>query len=97
MAGPDGAVLVKNFKIDMTKKDIRTLREGQWLNDEVINYYGELIMQRAKENNTGYPNIHCFSTFFYPTLTKQGYQSVRRWTKRAKVPCILVGPSFVVY
>jgi sentrin-specific protease 1 len=27
--------------------DLQRLRPGQWLNDEVINYYGSLIMQRS--------------------------------------------------
>ncbi|WFD04219.1 Ulp1 peptidase [Malassezia obtusa] len=29
--------------------DLAKLRPGQWLNDEVINFYGNLIMQRANE------------------------------------------------
>ncbi|SNX81671.1 related to Sentrin-specific protease 1 [Melanopsichium pennsylvanicum] len=30
-------------------KDVQKLRPGQWLNDEVINFYGNLILQRAND------------------------------------------------
>ncbi|ORZ11035.1 hypothetical protein BCR41DRAFT_357393 [Lobosporangium transversale] len=61
--------------------DIQTLRPGQWLNDEVINFYGNLIMARSKES-TELPKVHVFSTFFYKTLSENGYEKVRRWTKK---------------
>ncbi len=31
----------------MSHGDLQRLRPGQWLNDEVINYFGSLIMQRS--------------------------------------------------
>ncbi|KAI9002361.1 hypothetical protein BC832DRAFT_571405 [Gaertneriomyces semiglobifer] len=75
------AILSKGFKLEIKTGDIRTLRDGAWLNDEVINFYGELIMDRAIRNSEKHPPVHCFNTHFYPTV-KNGYQSVRRWTRR---------------
>ena len=50
---------------------------GEFLNDEIINFYFELLSQR---------NSSClfFSSHFYSHLTKNGifnYKNVERWTK----------------
>lgn len=64
------------------------LRPGQWLNDEVINFYGEMLMARAEESKEnskqGILNAHYFSTFFWSTLTQKGYEKGRlaKWTKK---------------
>ncbi|KAI1309979.1 SUMO1 sentrin specific peptidase 1 [Mortierella claussenii] len=76
--------VVEGFNVSLLKKDIHTLRPGQWLNDEVINFYGSLIMTRSKESTT-LPKVHVFSTFFYKTLSESGYDKVRRWTKKVKL------------
>ncbi|KAJ3032135.1 UNVERIFIED_CONTAM: SUMO1 sentrin specific peptidase 1 [Siphonaria sp. JEL0065] len=79
--GPN--IVVQGFKVDLTRDDIRTLRPGTWLNDEVINFYGQLLMERAERNPGGqYPKIHFFNTFFYTTLSTHGYARIRRWTKK---------------
>ncbi|KAF9210118.1 SUMO1 sentrin specific peptidase 1 [Haplosporangium sp. Z 27] len=76
--------VVEGFNVSILKKDIHTLRPGEWLNDEVINFYGNLILARSKESTT-LPKIHVFSTFFYKTLSENGYEKVRRWTKKVKI------------
>ncbi|KAF9392645.1 SUMO1 sentrin specific peptidase 1 [Podila verticillata] len=76
--------VVEGFNVSIMKKDIHTLRPGEWLNDEVINFYGQLIMARNKES-TELPKVHVFSTFFYKTLSESGYDKVRRWTKKVNV------------
>ncbi|RKP05940.1 hypothetical protein THASP1DRAFT_35243 [Thamnocephalis sphaerospora] len=73
--------VVNKFNITVGDHDIRTLRDRQWLNDEVVNFYVNLLMDRANKEQ-GRPSIHCFNTFFYPTLRDSGYQKVRRWTKK---------------
>ncbi|KAF9425292.1 SUMO1 sentrin specific peptidase 1 [Podila epigama] len=73
--------VVEGFNVSIMKKDIHTLRPGEWLNDEVINFYGQLIMARSKET-PNLPKVHVFSTFFYKTLSESGYDKVRRWTKK---------------
>ncbi|KAI9349582.1 hypothetical protein BDR26DRAFT_852393 [Obelidium mucronatum] len=79
--GPDP--VVKGFNVDMTRADIRTLLPGTWLNDEIINFYGQMLMERSQRNPRGeYPKIHFFNTFFYSTLQKSGYNSIKRWSKK---------------
>ncbi|KAK3834286.1 MAG: hypothetical protein JOS17DRAFT_38842, partial [Linnemannia elongata] len=76
--------IVQGFNVDVKRKDIQTLCPGEWLNDEVINFYGNLIMTRSK-NSSSLPKVHYFKTFFYKTLSEVGYEKVRRWTKKDNI------------
>lgn len=84
----DNAVLITKFDIDFTAKDLRTLQPRTWLNDEVINFYMQLIMERALARPGQLPTVHIFSTFFYPKLRSRGYDAVRSSTRRASPPVI---------
>uniref|UniRef100_A0A8C3TCD5 SUMO specific peptidase 2 n=1 Tax=Chelydra serpentina TaxID=8475 RepID=A0A8C3TCD5_CHESE len=77
--GQEDEILSSAFKLKVTRGDIQTLRNHHWLNDEVINFYMNLLMERNKQQ--GFPVLHAFSTFFYPKLISGGYQAVKRWTK----------------
>ncbi|EAY90420.1 putative ubiquitin-like-specific protease 1B isoform X1 [Oryza sativa Japonica Group] len=70
--------------IDITKEKIWCLRTCNWLNDEVINLYLELLKERAQREPKRFLKCHFFNTFFYKKLacgkTGYDYQSVRRWT-----------------
>lgn len=79
-------------------KDISTLYPGKWLNDVIINDYGDLIVERsqkantftdarAREGNLNVLNVHFFNTFFWSTLTTLGYEGGRldKWTTNFKV------------
>ncbi|KAJ2000662.1 SUMO1 sentrin specific peptidase 1, partial [Coemansia thaxteri] len=70
--------------VPVTARDVDTLGDGKWLNDEVINFYMQLIMERS-EQTPGMPTVHAFNTFFYSTLRDQGYVRVKRWTRRVKL------------
>ncbi|KAL0078941.1 hypothetical protein J3Q64DRAFT_1809071 [Phycomyces blakesleeanus] len=65
--------------------DIYKLEPQVWLNDEIINFYMEMLSDRSKANPKEYLDIHCFNTFFFSTLSESGYQKVRRWTKRIDI------------
>lgn len=78
--GSSDQVLVEGFKLQICRRDIFTLSGLNWLNDEVINFYMNLLMERGGQNNM--PKVYCFNTFFYPKLMSGGHQSVRRWTKQ---------------
>ncbi|XP_063877113.1 uncharacterized protein LOC135109616 isoform X4 [Scylla paramamosain] len=78
---PQSEVLIEKFHIQITRRDIKTLDGLNWLNDEVINFYMNLLMERSQKNDR-YPRVYAFNTFFYPKLSKSGYHSVRRWTKK---------------
>ena len=77
-------MVVEKFNVSLLKKDIQTLRPGEWLNDEIINFYGQLIMERSNDPGSTFPKVHVFSTFFYKTLSENGYEKVKRWTKKVR-------------
>ncbi|KAJ2785734.1 hypothetical protein GGI15_001826 [Coemansia interrupta] len=68
----------------VASRDMNTLLPGTWLNDEVINFYMQLIISRS-DKVSGLPSVHAFNTFFYSTLRDSGYARVRRWTRRVKL------------
>ncbi|KAM4723241.1 sentrin-specific protease 2 [Anableps anableps] len=81
-------VLSAAFKLRITQRDLSTLLEGGWLNDEVMNFYLSLIMER-RSGESERLKVYCFSTFFYPKLRgggggggqAGGHVAVKRWTK----------------
>uniref|UniRef100_A0A1W7RD34 Ubiquitin-like protease family profile domain-containing protein n=1 Tax=Agkistrodon contortrix contortrix TaxID=8713 RepID=A0A1W7RD34_AGKCO len=77
--GQDDEILTSAFKLNITRRDIQTLRNQQWLNDVVINFYMNLLVERNKM--PGFPVLYAFSTFFYSKLSSMGYNAVKRWTK----------------
>jgi len=81
---PKDEVLTEKFSIQIKRKDISTLSGLQWLNDEVINFYTNLLMERSKAVER-LPPVYAFSTFFYPTLLKRGFAGVKRWTRKVDV------------
>jgi Ulp1 family protease len=81
---PGQSGLVSQFKkVTVDFKDIYKLYPETWLNDEVVNFYFELLSDRA-EREESLPSIHCFSSFFCSTLRDQGFAKIKRWTKRVK-------------
>lgn len=81
---PPQEILSEDFNISITREHMATLLGLNWLNDEIVNFYMELIVQRSKEKET-LPSVHAMNTFFYPKLSRQGYNSVRRWTKKVDI------------
>ncbi|NWX93428.1 SENP1 protease, partial [Nothoprocta pentlandii] len=81
--GNQDEVLSEAFRLTITRKDIQTLNNLNWLNDEVINFYMNLLMERSKEK--GLPTVHAFNTFFFTKLKTAGYQAVKRWTKKVDI------------
>ncbi|XP_034530765.1 sentrin-specific protease 2 isoform X2 [Notolabrus celidotus] len=82
-------VLSAAFKLRITQRDLSTLQEGGWLNDEVINFYLSLVMERCAGEAAGL-KVYTFSTFFFPKLRggggggggqTGGHTAVKRWTK----------------
>ncbi|KGL76167.1 Sentrin-specific protease 1, partial [Tinamus guttatus] len=81
--GNQDEVLSEAFRLTITRKDIQTLNNLNWLNDEIINFYMNLLMERSKEK--GLPTVHAFNTFFFTKLKTAGYQAVKRWTKKVDI------------
>jgi sentrin-specific protease 1 len=98
-------VVSKHAREQVTDQDLSRLRPHQWLNDEIINFYGSMILARAeasKENpsTNGVPpgkgkplNAHYFSTFFWSKLKGEGYEKARlaKWTKKVSYYLIRYG------
>uniref|UniRef100_A0A3B4ABP4 Ubiquitin-like protease family profile domain-containing protein n=1 Tax=Periophthalmus magnuspinnatus TaxID=409849 RepID=A0A3B4ABP4_9GOBI len=76
-------VLSEGFGLSLTRKDLQTLSNLNWLNDEVINFYMNLLVERSKDPTL--PSVNTFNTFFFPKLRSSGYSAVRRWTKRMDI------------
>lgn len=64
--------LIDAYKIPITGKDVNTLRGLNWLNDEVINFYLQMIVERSNHNESGWPKVYATNTFFYPKLMQSG-------------------------
>lgn len=80
---PLDEVLVENFGLRLTRKDIHTLAGLNWLNDEVINFYMNLLIARGTTGK--YPKVHAMNTFFYPKLISSGHASLKRWTRKVDI------------
>jgi len=82
--GHPSEVVVSKFGQNITRNDLCTLLNLNWLNDEVINFYMNLIIERSKENEN-LPKAYCMNTFFIPTLMSRGYAGVKRWTRKVDI------------
>uniref|UniRef100_A0A3P8VEG1 SUMO specific peptidase 1 n=1 Tax=Cynoglossus semilaevis TaxID=244447 RepID=A0A3P8VEG1_CYNSE len=81
--GSPHEVMCEGFGLSLTRKDLQTLSSLNWLNDEVINFYMNLLVERSKDAHL--PSVNTFNTFFYPKLRRSGYSAVRRWTKKMDI------------
>jgi len=75
---PLGSVVTSAFQIEITTRDLQTLCDGHWLNDNVIDFYFNLITSKNQ-------SVFGWTTHFFTTLKLKGYQGVARWSKRKKV------------
>ena len=86
LTGEDSsAILIDKFAIDMSITKFKNLAPGRWLNDEIINFYFEMLMEGCISNNM---RIHIFSSFFFTLLFKSGqyrFKDVQRWTKKIDI------------
>ena len=81
---PSNDVLVESFGLRITRKDIYTLHGLNWLNDEVINFYMNLLIARGASGSS-FPKVHAMNTFFYPKLLSGGHSSLKRWTRKIDI------------
>uniref|UniRef100_A0A3P8SN30 SUMO specific peptidase 3b n=1 Tax=Amphiprion percula TaxID=161767 RepID=A0A3P8SN30_AMPPE len=79
-----GSAMAKTFRVNykrhvLTMDDLGTLYGQNWLNDQVMNMYGDLVMDSVPEK------VHFFNSFFYDKLRTKGYEGVKRWTKNVDI------------
>ena len=79
-----GETLVDAYKIAVTRKDIDTLRGLNWLNDEVINFYLQMVVERSSKHDN-WPKVYAMNTFFYPKLMQSGHAALKRWTRKVDI------------
>ncbi|KAI3632536.1 hypothetical protein MIR68_009642 [Amoeboaphelidium protococcarum] len=77
LATPAGQTIINKFKIIIESKDLKTVSKRNWLNDEVINFYMAMIMDRSQRCAATLPKVHVFNSFFYPKLIEDGYPSLQ--------------------
>ncbi|XP_037537538.1 sentrin-specific protease 5 isoform X2 [Nematolebias whitei] len=71
---PSFQVVYKKHRL--TLEDLLTLADQSWLNDQIMNMYGELIMESSHHK------VHFLNSFFHRQLMTKGYDGVKRWTKQ---------------
>ncbi|XP_073510697.1 sentrin-specific protease 3 [Phyllobates terribilis] len=79
-----GNNLMRSFRVTykrhvLSMDDLGTLYGQNWLNDQVMNMYGDLVMDAVPEK------VHFFNSFFYDKLRTKGYEGVKRWTKNVDI------------
>ncbi|KAL3157513.1 Cysteine-type peptidase activity protein [Trebouxia sp. C0010 RCD-2024] len=75
-----------------SRGDFRCLQACNWLNDEIVNLYLQLLQiesSAAKAAGQGVPKAYLFSTFFWTRLACFGkavdYAGVASWTKKVDI------------
>ncbi|KAG1652694.1 Sentrin-specific protease 1 [Nymphon striatum] len=80
---PPDEMLVEGFNVSIRRRDIETLSKLNWLNDEIMNFYFNLLVDRGKQHNC--PSVYAFNTFFYPKLMNGGHRALKRWTRKVDI------------
>lgn len=55
-----------------------------WLNDEIINFYMQMIVERSNKYDN-WPKVYAMNTFFYPKLIQSGHSALKRWTRKVDI------------
>ncbi|XP_034233373.1 uncharacterized protein LOC117640682 [Thrips palmi] len=74
---PDDQMLVMRRSIILRVRDLILMKPLKWLNDEIINFYGALLMDT-------HPDVHIMDTFFFIKLIT-GDSGVLKWTKNVDI------------
>lgn len=85
--GSEQEVVVRGFNMEIKRLDILKVTGTEWLGDEAINFYMNLLKEREERYPGCYLKCHFFNTFFYNMLSSRGYDysRVRRWTLKFDV------------
>ncbi len=75
-------LIIEKNNIEITRDKASCLHDREWLNDEVINFYMQILHDQ-------YPRVYLWNSFFWLKLSSDGqgynYKSVQRWTSRKKI------------
>ncbi|XP_059615590.1 sentrin-specific protease-like [Phlebotomus argentipes] len=77
-------VIVSKFNLNIRRQDLCTLVGDAWLNDEVINFYMNLLTERSTKG-VKLPKVYAMNTFFAVRLLQAGHSGVKRWTRKVDI------------
>jgi sentrin-specific protease 1 len=66
-------IIISKFGMELKDNDIETLNVGRCLNDSIINFYMQILKEKAKMS------LFIFSSYFYTVLTLKGYEGVKKY------------------
>jgi sentrin-specific protease 1 len=88
----ENVIIIDKYNVAITNTKIRCLKPETWLNDEVINFYMQLLTDRDEllsKRYSGRRRSHFFNTFFVERLLKTDneytYNNVKRWSKKIDI------------
>lgn len=90
LSGPATEEIIQDkYNTEMTRRKLVCLKPNTWLNDEVINFYMNMLIERDNslcEKFPGRRKSHFFNSFFVERLLKTdkkyNYNNVKRWSKK---------------
>jgi sentrin-specific protease 1 len=88
--------IVSQFRITITNHDLMKLTgpganpaiKSGYLNDQIIDFYLELIAQRSKSGKYMWqnkPSVSVLPSLFYPRYVRGGYREIRRLTQHLSI------------
>jgi len=98
------------FNAPIYQHQLHCLRDGEWLNDEVINFFLSILLSKTQlefKNATPektIPKVWIWNTHFYVKLSGEipnkntheySYGNVRKWTKRKKIDVLTLDRMIV--
>lgn len=80
------SIIASKFNAEISTKTIQCLRRSEWLSDEIINYYFQLLNERKKNLK----NIFSWSSFFWTKLSSHErleykYKGVQNWSTKKSI------------
>jgi sentrin-specific protease 1 len=86
-------IIAKVARLQITDVDLSRLKPGTWLNDEIINFYGQLILDRSEANpkTKGVKNgARSKKNTILNVHSQEGYERARlaKWTKKVRRPSL---------
>ena len=92
------SIIIEKFNVEITAGHLACLRSGDWLNDEIINFYMNMLVERSVKveqsnkrsyDTTKFRSVHVWNTFFWQKLSDDGkgynYKNVQRWSTKKKI------------
>jgi len=82
--GDPQEIFLEKFNLPMRRMDFATLQPLSWLNDQIINFFMEMLVTRSNalvSFGSRARRSYFFNSFFVDRLRCPGYTGIHRWTK----------------